>query len=134
MAEPKNDGYTNTGGAPYPTNGEKHEIVAAIDRFKEQFKTENETNRTQEARKTKREKATVVGIWAYTILTLIIAGASIYQARVFKETEKRQLRGYLGVTGLRFSCGDCLPTEDDTIEVIRENFGQTPLYVIGGIY
>jgi hypothetical protein len=37
------------------------------------------------------------------------------------------------VTDLQFDCGDCLPTEDDLILAVSDNFGQSPLYVINGV-
>jgi hypothetical protein len=71
------------------------------------------------------------------ILTLVAVagytGISLWQVRVLKETERKQLRGYLGVTDLQFDCGDCLPTEDDLILAVADNFGQSPLYVINAI-
>jgi hypothetical protein len=117
-----------------PTQREAAEVILAIDRLKEQLKGEHEANRAQEAKKAKREKATVAGIWVYTILTMFIAGASIYQARVFKETEKRQLRAYIGLGSMTVQC--CKKFDDpptvkaDMISIPLGNDGQTPAYFL----
>jgi hypothetical protein len=71
------------------------------------------------------EVIAVIVIFGYTI----IQG---WQLWVIRDQEKRQLRGYFGALTMNFSCGDCLPTEKDQIQVLINNFGQTPLYILSG--
>jgi hypothetical protein len=69
---------------------------------------------------------TLLAVAAYT-------GVTFWQLTILKATERRQLRGYLGIVDLRFDCGDCLPTEDDEFTAETDNFGQTPVYITSGI-
>ena len=78
-------------------------------------------------------RRTFWAVFFYTGITFALLVVNFRAADTAKDTEKRQLRGYLGAVLMQFSCGDCLPTENDQIQVLINNFGQTPLYIISGV-
>jgi hypothetical protein len=113
------DGGNPTGA----TAGDVAEIVAALDRTHQQRERHHQETDAREKQKSFREKATVGGVWAYTILTLVIAGSSIYQARVFKETERRQLRAYVATSLMTIQCCDESDKSKDIIKTPFDNDG-----------
>jgi hypothetical protein len=70
---------------------------------------------------------------AAAIFTGYQASVSREQLTIIRDTEKRQLRGYLGITEMRFDCKECVPDAANNIEIKSENYGTTPLVVMTAI-
>jgi hypothetical protein len=66
----------------------------------------------------------------YTLITAGIAAISLYQASIFKETEKRQLRAYVATSPVLITCCDDADPRKDIIKIPMENTGQTPAYFL----
>jgi hypothetical protein len=134
LAPPRN--ASNADASSSPTQEQqryRHPVAAAI-------QTYQETRESDERHRAERETITIRVLTAtggFALLAAIATGYSALiftqQAADFRDQEQRQLRGYLGVTDMDFSCGDCLPTRDDLINVTSNNFGQTPIYIINGV-
>jgi hypothetical protein len=138
-----NDSNSNN----YPTNNYK-EIARAIQSISDEQRSSNNQSNAQHGENIKWAKRTFWIVFGYASLTFIIAAAGIYagwqahiaaaaaasQANIISDQERKQLRGYLGVTGVALSCGDCGPSDKDRIVISFNNFGQTPAYVILTIF
>jgi hypothetical protein len=116
---------------PIIRNG-KQQIVAAFNRFYKQHRRERQEDTTRENNKGRRELYTLIGIWVYTVITAGIAGISLYQAHIFKETEQRQLRAYVATSPLLITCCDEADPRKDIMKILMENAGQTPAYFLDG--
>jgi len=75
----------------------------------------------------------LVFVYRGLIATRKAADAATRQAEISEDTAKRQIRGYLGITEMRFDCKDCVLDETNNIEVKSENYGATPLIVMTGV-
>jgi hypothetical protein len=87
----------------YPTNQNAAHALPIVAIAEEVQRTRKEAY-AAEADKRWREILTVGGILIYTIITAGIAFIGLYQAQIFKETEKRQLRAYIGLGLLTIQC------------------------------
>jgi hypothetical protein len=106
----------------YPAGQNTADALSIIAIAEEVQRTRKEAY-TAEADKRWREILTVGGILIYTVITAGIAFTGLYQAQIFKETEKRQLRAYIGLGLLTVQCCN---TADEQISLLLENDGQTP--------
>jgi hypothetical protein len=130
MQDPPNSGQSKSSRATYQTEYEISRIVASIDRLRAQLEENHQQSHATDKQRHDREIWTVRGILIYTGLTLIIAGSSIYQAHVFKETEERQLRAYAEIGPINIVCCSDPNVSGAPINEIRIpviNKGQTPM-------
>lgn len=131
---------------------EERQIASAIHSFHRDYNS-TQSNRAQGDSKNRKlqQRATTAGI-IYTVITACFFGASVYsisqawyavsaanqsanaatsQARIADETEKLQLRAYLGVIP-----GDLIDfgKPSQRLTITRHNFGQTPAYATALVY
>jgi hypothetical protein len=119
----------------YRQGHQRHNLsfTAGIDRIADQLEAYKEQQEASERRRRAREIWTITGLFTAAAFAALQWGVFKEQAADFRDQERRQLRAYLGTTEMQFSCGDCLPTKDDRLEAITNNYGQTPATVLYGI-
>ena len=105
-------------------------IPARLDGIADQFEAYKEQQDANEHKRAAREILTILGLFGAAFFAALQWGVFRQQGIDFRDQEQRQLRGYLGIMTMDFSCKDCLPTTSDSLDVTTDNFGQTPLYII----
>ena len=147
--DPKSE---NGGGDKLPA--EHHEVAEAIETLRENYERTQQTRADHDAKTLFWARIAGIGVSIYTALTLIIVGASIYSAQQAKisadaarlsaataqDTEKQQLRAYVGVNSepIILRCDACdNPSkpiiereyrDDNSVVMEIQNFGLTPAY------
>ena len=120
MFKCRNHNHPNPDQSANPPSGHQYDsnALAAINEnlksLAEEYKKNNKTSSDNGRKNFRLELAVAFGIGLYTLITagLLIAGlyqnkTSSEQLRVAQDTEKRQLRAYLGIMSIQLQCPDC---------------------------
>jgi hypothetical protein len=117
---------------PPGTHNNSPEELAAINEtlkaFSERYEEDKEKNPGRDSWKFRIEIATALGVGIYTLITAGLFIAALYQIAIMQDTERRQLRAYVGVAP-----GDIedFGGPNQRLRVVRKNSGLTPAYNIG---
>lgn len=114
-------------------NNKDGDITSAIRAFAEQQQALQNLNTTHNSKMLFWTRAATIGIWAYTIFTVIVLFVAIKAflearraANIADDAEKRQLRAYVSTTAKSVQNFDT--TQNVIITLALKNFGLTPAY------
>jgi len=148
------DPKTENGSGGDKPAAEHREIAVAIETLRENYQSTQRNRADHDAKTLLWARVAGIGVSIYTLLTLVIVAASTYSATQAKisadaarlsaataqDTEKRQLRAYVGVNSepIVLRCDACDDAsklivqqecrDENSIVVEMQNFGQTPAY------
>jgi hypothetical protein len=107
-----------------------HGIPAAINALEAKYEPAQKQQPEHDSGVFLWTRRATMGVFIYTALTFIIAGASIWQGWVARDTEKRQIRAYAFPTpiGINNFSVDSSPTGGVNVRTM----GQTPAYKVRG--